>query len=544
MPIRFFDTATGKEIRQIENDQHIQGLCFSPDGSLLAVATQQKVELWNADTGDEVLIIPVPPNTFYRLFAFSPDGKMLTAVSNPNRFPPTEDAAVELHVWETFSGKERTCLRMPSPQAPGRNPRLINLNRGINGLAFSVDSRFLAASGSDSAIHLWDLQKGKEAIPLTGFDGNAVALLFTPDGKELIAMNLNGSLLSWRMEEIRQINDLRLSPLSDSAFADLWKELALSDPFRVYRACRHLHADPKRAVALLESELKPVPPGDRVRLNKLVADLSSASAAVRRKAMMELRSKHGEAAVGALRQNAQRQRNAFGMTFEQKLINLYNTPERSRDLKAVRVLEEIGTPEAQRVLEKLSKGAAGVSLTNEAKAALDRLAASKARSSESSASDEWNELGSDDAARAYRAMRSLKAAPKHAVALLGERVKPVPVIEAKTLTQLLTNLEADDFQTRERASAALEKAGEQAIPVLKEALEGNPALEARKRIELLLERLTQQTPTAVLQTLRAIEVLEHVGTTEAKDVLLSLSGGAPQSLLTRESKASLQRLAR
>jgi WD40 repeat protein len=48
MPIRFFDTATGKETRQIENDQHINGLAFSPDGRFLAVATQARIEMWDA----------------------------------------------------------------------------------------------------------------------------------------------------------------------------------------------------------------------------------------------------------------------------------------------------------------------------------------------------------------------------------------------------------------------------------------------------------------------------------------------------------------
>jgi hypothetical protein len=545
MPIRFFDTATGKETRQIENDQPIHGLCFSPDGRLLAVATQQGIELWDAANGDEVRVFPVVPNTYYRLLTFSADGKMLAAVVNTNRFPPPEDVAVEMHLWETASGKERACLRLPPPLPPARDPRMYYPHLSINGLAFSVDGRFLAASGNDSAVHLWDLQWGKETVPLTGFEGNATALVFAPDGKELIAMGLNGSRLSWRMAEVRRLNAVRLSPLSESAFADLWNELAQRDVFRVYRARRHLLADPRRAVSLLGGRLKPVPPGDTARIGQLVADLGSASAAVRRKAMTELRAKHGEAALGALLQNPNRPQNAHGMmTFEQKLLNQYSTPERARDLKAVRVLEEIGTPEARKVLEKLSKGAAGVRLTTASKSALDRLAQVKETPTPSTPDDLWSDLGSDDAARAYRAMGKLSATPKESVAILGKRLKPVPVVLEKDLASLLTSLEADDFKTREQASEALKKAGEQAVPVLKKALDRKPAPEARKRIERLLEQLTRQTPMAVLRGLRATEVLEHIGTPDAKHVLLSLSGGASEALVTREAKASLQRLAR
>jgi hypothetical protein len=428
MPIRFLDSATGKDIRQIENDQRIQGLCFSPDGRSLAVVAPQRIELWDAATGDEVRVFHTAQNTFYQLLTFSPDGKMLAAVANPNRFPPAPEEDAEIHVWETASGKERTCVHLPAPLLREQNPRMNYANRGINGLAFSVDGRFLAVSGNDSAVHMWDLHKDKEAVPLTGFEGNASALIFTPDGKELIALgftgpgaNFNASRLSWPTEEVRRINALRRAPLNKSAFADLWKELAQSDVFRVYRAGRYLLADPKRAIALLNDRLKPVPPGDSARIRKLVADLNNGDPAVRRKAMMELRARHGEAAVGALQQHSDPQRRRFGMTFEQKLANLYNTPERARDLKVVRILEEIGTPEARQALEKLSNGADGVNLTVQAKAALDRLADAKAAPRPAASDNLWVDLGSDDAARAYRAMGRLLSSKPGISGVAAER---------------------------------------------------------------------------------------------------------------------------
>ena len=49
------------------------------------------------------------------------------------------------------------------------------------------------------------------------------------------------------------------------------------------------------------------------------------------------------------------------------------TPERLRALRAVMVLEQIGTPEARQLLEKLSKGAEGALLTEDAKAAVRRM---------------------------------------------------------------------------------------------------------------------------------------------------------------------------
>jgi hypothetical protein len=398
---------------------------------------------------------------------------------------------------------------------------------------------------------LWDLQADREAMPLTGFRGQVSAMTFTPDGKELIAMDSEGTRLTWRMALIQRSNRGRLTPLSDADFAELWTDLVEPDLFRVYRARRHLVADPKRALPLLAQNLKPVPPGDADRIKELMKDLSNANAGIRRKVMTELRSKHGEAALGALTQ-------AFGgqavnqgvpggnaaVILMQKLGVLYNTPERARDIKAVHVLEEIGTPETRIVLEKLAKGAAGVGLTTEAKSALDRLtAADKERPRQLTEEQLWADLANDDAARAFRAMCGLSAAPRQAVDLFGKHLKPVPVVEEKEIATLLANLEADDFKTREQATQELEKISEQALPVLKKALAAKPSLEARKRIERLVEQASAQT-SGLLRCLRAIEVLEHSGTTEGRHVLVALAGGAPQARLTREAKASLQRLTR
>jgi HEAT repeat protein len=576
MAIRFYDTASGKLVRELDNDEQISGLAFAPDTKMLAVSTRQRIELWDAQTGEELRVLPGGQNVMYRLMTFSPDGKMIAAIGAQ---PDT------VHIWELASGKERSSVRLGAPPTPepagvaagkGKGMMAIrrvammpgnNTNSNIMSLAFSRDSRLLAASTQDAALHVWDLQSKQEIPPLTGFRGNVIALVFSADGKELLAIDSEGTRLSWRVAALRRNHNVRLAPLSDEDFAELWNDLAEPDLFRAYRARRHLVADPKRAVPLLDGHLKPVPAGDTKKIQALVKDLSNPNAGTRRKAMTELRTKHGEAALGALsgagpaNQNGGMGMGGAGgpgmvvmggggnnnatMFLIQKLQAQYNTPERQRDLQAVHVLEEIGTPEARQVLARISKGAAGVNLTVEAKASLDHLAAERKVPIPGTTPEElWKELGSDDAGKAFRAICLLSAMPDKAVTLLQKEVKPVPVIADKEIATLIERLSDDDFKAREQASSDLAKIGEQALPALKKALDGNPPLEARRRIQSLVEQAASKASTPLLRSLRAVEVLEHSGTPQARDVLVALAGGAPQCQLTREARASLERLTR
>jgi len=70
-------------------------------------------------------------------------------------------------------------------------------------------------------------------------------------------------------------------------------------------------------------------------------------------------------------------------------------------------------------------------------------------------------------------------------------------------------------------------------------------LEAKRHIEELLDEIRKPTMDAEkIRTFRALEVLEHIGTGEAQDVLKTLAQGAPEARVTREAKASLDRLAK
>lgn len=66
---------------------------------------------------------------------------------------------------------------------------------------------------------------------------------------------------------------------------------------------------------------------------------------------------------------------------------------------------------------------------------------------------------------------------------------------------------------------------------------------ARRRIETILHESSDvANQPARLQALRVIEVLEKIGSVEARRVLRRLAEGAPDCLVTREARGTLGRL--
>src|SRR5207249_3679039 len=82
-------------------------------------------------------------------------------------------------------------------------------------------------------------------------------------------------------------------------------------------------------------------------------------------------------------------------------------------------------------------------------------------------------------------------------------------------------------------------------PALRRALTNLPTHEVRQRLEHVLHtREDALYCSRNLRLLRAIEVLENIGTSEARKVLEVLAAGTPQFRITREARESLDRLAR
>jgi hypothetical protein len=107
---------------------------------------------------------------------------------------------------------------------------------------------------------------------------------------------------------------------------------------------------------------------------------------------------------------------------------------------------------------------------------------------------------------------------------------------------LLADLDGDSFERRKAAVKRLKELGLQAEPALRAALGEKPSAEQRRRIEEVLAALppAPQPPSAEeLRQLRALIVLERIGSPEARRLLEEVAKGPESALLTRQARAAL-----
>jgi WD40 repeat protein len=382
--VHLYDVATGRSKRELvlPNRPEDEGIpvqrrvAFSPDGRLVAVS-DVALHVWETATGRTVRVLPIPEGAALRHAAFSPDGRTLAM----------ELGDGEVQLVELASGRPRLVLNAHTrvkadPDLPPGLRRATAFSGIPEGTALAVapDGRLLAQAGEDGTVRVWDLRTGKQAARLAGHRGQVTALAFSADGTRLASGGTDTTALVWDAEAVRRTLPGRAAPLTREKAEALWEVLGSADAGRSYEAVRGLAGDPARALPLLRERVKPVAGADPKVLAKLVADLDADEFDTREKARKELE-RLGDSAAGALRQALRNRPSAeVKRTVEELLAGLGGSaPSEQRLLlaRAVEALEMIGTPQAVEVLKSLAGGDPDAYLTTQARAALERLPASR-----------------------------------------------------------------------------------------------------------------------------------------------------------------------
>jgi WD40 repeat protein len=157
--VRVLEAASGKPVFRVESFCTTpDGLCFSPDGSLLAgPGIDGSVRLWKARTGEEVLRLGEHPGRGEAVH-FSPDGIKL-AVVGPR----------SVGFFTVADGKMASRLDLDSRDSSGPT-------------AYTPDGKMVLA-GEVGAVRLWDVSTGKEVRRLGRYSGSVISLSVSPDGK-------------------------------------------------------------------------------------------------------------------------------------------------------------------------------------------------------------------------------------------------------------------------------------------------------------------------------------------------------------------------
>jgi WD40 repeat protein len=154
---------------------------LSPDGRLLMTNDDCNARVW--DLREKKLVFRMSKDTeeLVEGVAFSPNGKMAAAVCS--RFSWESDAPGLLFAWNTSDWSETK--RMP-------------VTCGARHIAFSPDSRSLAATRHDNTVSVWntsDWSLTNEYLPMAGY---IAALSYSSDGHSLAAATFEDGFSTWQ----------------------------------------------------------------------------------------------------------------------------------------------------------------------------------------------------------------------------------------------------------------------------------------------------------------------------------------------------------
>lgn len=365
--ILLWDAQAGKEIQQFRPPgDRIAELTFRPDGKMLLIADSAGVSFSS--------VFPTRSSPSPQSGLRAPDSKLRTivsggiltaAVSPDGRMAATggQDDAVRL--WEIASGKQRRVMYGDRKSS-------------VHAAAFSIDGTILATGSSNGFIRLWDVGTGQRLHSFAGHRGGVVAVAFAGPAATLITAGADGTALIWDLPALLEAGRKTIE-LSTRQVQALWRDLADTDTPRAYEAIETLVRAPSQAVPFLREQVSPV---TAERLARRIRELDSDDYPIRVRAVNEL------AAMGTFAEPKLRQLIAEKPSLEarrraEELLALLDNPsamtEHLRTLRAVEVLERIGTYPARQTLQLLAEGAAEAALTRETMAALARLKRNKER---------------------------------------------------------------------------------------------------------------------------------------------------------------------
>jgi WD40 repeat protein len=524
--VRVYEAATGRLVSRVGDRTTLSPLiafALAPDGATLAtLGGLDGLRLWDAATGRER-----GPDAGHAgpvtLLAFAPDGRTLTSAS-----------AERVCVWDVPARRQRAALEEPTLSARLR--------------ALSHDGKRLAFAGATASVRVVEVPGGRLVRQLDSIQTGPYGLAFTPDGG-VLAVSEGRSVKLWNLADGAATLTIEAVGMAVThlAVAPGGRRLAGANGYggvQVWDAAtgRRLWEFSRPGVASTRTPLAFSPDGKRLAYNGGDGQLYVFDAATGDTVVVL----DGQANIAP----------AVAFSPDGRLVASGGSERLVRvwEVATGRLLHTF--PGHQTGVESLAFSPDGAILASGAADATILLwNAAKLRPGPADAdaaepvltaeqvNKSWDDLADADARKTFRAMQALAAAPRSSVPRLKELLRPVDAAEAQKIGPLLNDLDSNKYDVREKATRKLAALGEDAREALQKFLAGPLSPEARARAQGVLNGLGQAGPSPErLRQGRALEVVERIGTAEARGLLEELAKGLPDAHLTREAKAALERL--
>jgi WD40 repeat protein len=433
------EPTSGKHLQTVRwaepNEVGINGVrayTLTADGKTLLVAhgdepgggaLRSYVTACDVASGRRLARFAVPGNFYYLRPPFSSCGRwvvlggkvyhvgtgteLFTPLGEPNERLLPEDRWAHGPVWfskdsrllagrllrKTESGPVNTDTLAVWELASGKMLARFSNSGQVRQVAFASDGRTFAQVDAQG-VFLWDLLTGTQRARFQAPDvpcdatvtrgGGAQTLVFAPDGRKLATGHQNGTVQLWL---VPPLPGREPRPTSQTERDNLWADLGSDSPGKARAAVERLTQHPEVATALLKVRFRPpspTPDDDRIRAH--LQDLDSDVFATREEAVRKLR-EYGARAEPALRREL-----ASGASLEmrlriQRILDSITPPlqrlrlsgEALRGVRAIEVLERVGTAEPRALLRAWSEQGSDVRLATEARLALERPPGSAAK---------------------------------------------------------------------------------------------------------------------------------------------------------------------
>ncbi len=468
----------------------VRSVAYTPDGRFLVTAGYDNcVRVWGLASHKELRCLRGHTGPIISI-AVCPDGRH--AVSG------SLDKTIRL--WDLNAGKEVHCFR--------------GHDKEVHHVAVSPDGQRIASASYDGTARIWDRKTGKQLLRLSGERGSVLVVTFSPDGRLLASGGEDHQITLWDVSTGRQVRQLKgdTDSILGLAFSPDGQLLASASHDRTIRLWR----------VETGKELRRIEPGPAQRqFGGVGADARMRSVAF---------SPDGQTLAGV------------GMDHAVHLWETATGRECVQYTGYYTTFWEVAFAPDGLTLATTSEDQQARTWDTTCRGGL-----TPATLTEQQLNHAWEALASHDAAHAYRAVWTMIATPDHSVPFMQKHLHAPSqqIVDSSSISQLMTRLDDDSPFVREQATDALARLGKAAEPALRRAVASTDSAEVRLRARMLLEHLQGVfwAPDA-LQRLRAIRVLEHAGTAQARKLLRTLAGQQQESPVATEAQAALDRLTR